>query len=274
MNTKGFHRPLLSRVSVCLRLQPIWQYKRLLWSLIVRNLKVKYQRSILGFLWTMLNPLLTSIILISVFTYIVLIPIDNYWAFLLSGFFVWNAIHQCLNDATFVLSSHANLRRSVAFSTEILIWSACFLTLFELIIELILLSIALVIFLHHGFPTSLVLLPLVVLMQIVLIVGLMYPISVAAILFHDVQHVLPIVITGLFYLTPVFYSLELIPEVIRPYCFINPFVGLIKLYRIILYEGQWPPIGLFGFVAACAVGVHLVGSFFFNRYKNVCVEIA
>ena len=86
----------------------IWSYRDLLRNLVARNLKVKYQRSVLGFLWTLLNPLLTVGVLVMVFTFVVRVQIENYWAFLLSGYFVWNFISQSLNSATFVLAEHAS----------------------------------------------------------------------------------------------------------------------------------------------------------------------
>ena len=68
----------------------LWRHRFLLHSLVKRNLRIKYQRSALGFLWTFLNPLLMVGILIAIFSVIIRIPRANYWAFILSGYFVWN----------------------------------------------------------------------------------------------------------------------------------------------------------------------------------------
>ncbi|HZN96516.1 MAG TPA: hypothetical protein VFB61_02195, partial [Gemmatimonadales bacterium] len=78
------------------RLGRLWRFRELLRSLVIRNLKVKYQRSLLGFVWTMLNPLLTVGILVLVFSHVVRIPLPDYWAFVLSGYFVWNCVLQTL----------------------------------------------------------------------------------------------------------------------------------------------------------------------------------
>jgi ABC-type polysaccharide/polyol phosphate export permease len=71
------------------RMERVWRYRELLHSLVVRNLKVKYQRSLLGFVWTLVNPLFTVAVLGVVFSQVVRIPLPHYWAFLLSGYFVW-----------------------------------------------------------------------------------------------------------------------------------------------------------------------------------------
>ena len=90
----------------------------------VRNLKVKYQRSLLGFVWTLVNPLLTVTILVVVFSHVVRIQVPHYWAFLLSGYFVWNFMLQTLNTGTYIFAEHSRLTRSVAFPSEILVFSA------------------------------------------------------------------------------------------------------------------------------------------------------
>jgi homopolymeric O-antigen transport system permease protein len=74
------------------RANQVWRFRELLRQLIIRNLKVKYQRSLLGFVWTFLNPLLTVGILVLVFSHAVRIPLVDYWAFVLSGYFVWDCV--------------------------------------------------------------------------------------------------------------------------------------------------------------------------------------
>ena len=91
--------PALPRAS---RVGQVWRYRELLRGLIVRNLKVKYQRSVLGFVWTLVNPLMTVAILVVVFSHVVRIALPHYWAFLLSGYFVWNFLLQMLSSGAYV----------------------------------------------------------------------------------------------------------------------------------------------------------------------------
>jgi ABC-type polysaccharide/polyol phosphate export permease len=267
-------KSLILNLDTYLGLRNVWQFRELFRQLVARDLKVKYQRSPLGFLWSLLNPLVTSLIIIAIFTYVLRIQMVHYWAFLLSGYFVWNFIQQGLNDATYILKDHSALRRSVAFPAEVLIWSASLSKILEFLVAITLVLVMLTLFHHHSIPSSLVLLPLIILIQIILTVGLMYPLSTASVLFYDVQHALPIVLISLFYISPVFYPVEMIPEAVRPYYFLNPFAGMLTLYQTVLYEGQWPSITLLGVVSASAFAIWLIGYAIFNRYKNICVEIA
>ena len=90
-------------------------YRGLLKNLVLRDVKVKYQRSVLGFVWTLLNPLFTVLVLWLVFSHVMRIDMPRYWAFLVSGYFVWNCMAQSLNAATRVLDEHASLSRNVVF---------------------------------------------------------------------------------------------------------------------------------------------------------------
>ncbi len=162
----------------------------------------------------------------------------------------------------------------MAFPSEILIWSAAFSRLLEFLIEISLVMIGLMVFHLQGVPSSLVLFPLLIVIQIFLIVGLMYPLSTLSVFFHDVSYALPVVLFTLFYLSPVFYPIEMIPEIVRPYSFLNPFSGILTLYHAVLYDGLWPSMFLLSSVFGSALAICLIGYAIFNRFKHTCVEIA
>jgi lipopolysaccharide transport system permease protein len=252
----------------------LWQYRGLLRSLVIRDIKVKYQRSLLGLIWTLLNPMLTVAILVGVFSYVVRIQLLHYWAFLISGFFAWNFIQRALYHSTTILRDHASLSRSVYYPPEILVLSATFSKLVEFLVEIAIVLVALVVFHHRAVPTSLALFPLIVAIQVVMAIGLMFPLAVFSVLYYDIQHALPIVITSLFYITPVFYPVEMIPEAARPYYYLNPFVGVLQLFHVVLYEGGWPSATLLAGVSVTAVVACAAGHTVFKRYKEICVEVA
>ncbi|MEO7986588.1 MAG: ABC transporter permease [Gemmatimonadales bacterium] len=240
----------------------------------VRNLKVKYQRSLLGFVWTLVNPLLTVTILVVVFSHVVRIQVPDYWAFLLSGYFVWNFMLQTLNTGTYIFTEHSRLIRSVAFPSEILVFGAAGSRLIEFCAEIALILVALTVMHHHHLPASYALLPVLILIQLLLAIGLALPIATLSVFYHDVYHALPIALTTLFYLSPVFYPARMVPEAARPFYFLNPIAGLLTLYQDVVYAGRLPdPLLLFG-TASAAVVICLVGYAIFRRYAGVFAEIA
>jgi ABC-type polysaccharide/polyol phosphate export permease len=255
------------------RLREIWRYRELLRGLVVRNLKVKYQRSLLGFVWTLVNPLLTVSILVLVFSHVVRIQVPDYWAFLLSGYFVWNFMLQTLNTGTWIFSEHSRLTRSVAFPSELLVFSAAGSRLLEFIAEISLILALLILVHHRGVPDSYVLIPVLILIQIVMAIGLALPIATLSVFYYDVYHALPIALTSLFYLSPVFYPASLVPSAFQTLYFLNPIAGLLTLYHDVVYAGQWPSGMLLAATAGQAAIVYAFGYAVFHRYAAVFAEI-
>ena len=251
----------------------VWRYRELLRGLVVRNLKVKYQRSMLGFVWTLLNPLLTIAVLTLVFTYFIKIHLPHYWAFVFSGYFVWNFMLQMISSATYVLAEHAPLRRSVAFPSEVLVFATAASRLFEFAIEMAIAVLLLIIAHHHTVPASFVLLPWLILIQVLLAIGLAMPVATLSVFYSDVQHAVPIILLMLFYLSPVFYPATLVPETLRPFYFLNPIAGLLTLFHDTLYTGVFPSVALLGGVSLAALGIAAAGYFIFYRYKRLFAEI-
>ena len=254
-------------------LREVWRYRELLRGLVVRNLKVKYQRSMLGFIWTLLNPLLTIAVLTLVFTYFIKIKVEHYWAFVFSGYFVWNFMLQMLSSATYILAEHAPLRRSVAFPSEVLVLATAASRLVEFAVEMVIAVLLLIVVQHGRIPASFVLLPWLIVIQILLAIGLAMPIATLSVFYSDVQHAMPIVLLMLFYLSPVFYPATLVPAPLRPFYFLNPIAGLLTLFHDALYSGKWPSPILLAGVSLAAIGLCALGYAIFNQYKRLFAEI-
>jgi ABC-type polysaccharide/polyol phosphate export permease len=251
----------------------LWGFRGFLGQLIVRNLRVKFQRSLLGFTWTLLNPLLTVGVLALVFSHVIRIPMPGYWAFLLSGFFAWNFTIQTLNSGTYILQEHSRLLRSVAFPPELLVIGASLSKLIEYLGALTLALLAITVFYHHGVPASTIVLPLLIGIQLVLVIGLTLPIAALSAFYHDVQHALPVALTTLFYVSPVFYPASLVPERFRSVYMLNPIADIITLFHVVVYEGRFPELGSLIGVSVTAIVVFGVGYWIFRKYAGVYAEV-
>jgi ABC-type polysaccharide/polyol phosphate export permease len=261
------------RVPRTERLRELWHFRHMLRHLVARNLKVKYKRSALGFLWTLLHPAATIVVLVAVFSTVVRLPIPHYWAFLLSGWFAWNTASQAIFSASTILTEHARLTRSVAFPKEILVLAALAARLVELAIELAL-AVVILVALHHGTPPpACLLLPVLFAAQALLLLGLMLPLAVLSTLFRDVTQGLPVFLTTLFYLSPVFYPATMVPEGLRALYFVNPFAALLTCFQRVLYDGAAPPPPLLGLALGTALVVLFAGAHVFSRYEEICGEI-
>jgi ABC-type polysaccharide/polyol phosphate export permease len=251
----------------------IWRFRELLVGLVTRDLAAKYHRSVLGFVWTLLNPLLMLVVLVAVFSHVVRIPIEGYWAFLLSGYFVWNFIIQTLNTGTYVFGEHASLLRSAAFPPSVLVLGQAIAKLLEFMLALLLVLIAIALFHHQWVPLSWVMLPILMLLQLLLVLGFTFPIATVAAFYYDVQHALPIALTTLFYVSPVFYPASMIPEPVQALYMLNPIAGLLTMYQQVVYEGLFPSLMLLGVTTAVSLFLFALGYALFDRFSAVYPEI-
>ena len=254
-------------------LPDLWRHRELLSRLVVRNLKMRYQRSVLGFVWTLLNPLATIVILVMVFHYIIRIGVAEYWAFLVSGYFAWVFLQHTVATSAGVITDHSYMTRSLAFPAEILVLSSVLARLVEYLAELTIVVVALVVFHHHGIPVSMLLLPVIIVIHVLLAIGLAMPIAAAAVFFKDVQHAVPVGLMMLGYLAPVYYPLSLVPERFRTVYLLNPVAAVLALYHEILYEGRLPSPMLLVGSAALATVVCVIGVGLFRRQRALFAEI-
>lgn len=254
-------------------LSEILRFRELLHSLVIRNLKIKYQRSVFGFVWTAINPLMMIAVLSVVFSHVVRIEMHHYLAFLVSGYFVWNFILQTLSASSFMLSEHAQLTRSVRFPMEVPVLASVAAKLIEFAIELVLVLVALICLHYSSFAWGLLFLPWLVTMQILLMLGLAMPIAAMSIFYRDIEHVLPIILTALFYVSPVFYPLSMVPEDLRRWYLLNPIAQLMTVYHRVVYEGLPPTGAQFLVLSLTAILIFTVGYWIFNRYKRDVAEV-
>lgn len=251
----------------------IWAFRQLLRALIARNLRMRYQRSALGFVWALLNPLFTVLILVTVFRLVLRIDVPGYWAFLISGYFPWVFVMHTLGQSATLIRDHSYMTRSIAFPSEILVISVVASRAFEFVVELVLVGGAIAIFYHHGVPASFLALPLIVVLHLLLTLGIALPLSALSVFFHDVQHALPVALTLLGFISPVYYPLSLVPEGLRWLFRLNPFANVLTLYHAVLHEGRFPTAGELGLAAAAALLSVTIGALLFRWKRPFFAEI-
>lgn len=197
------------------QLRELVRYKDLLKQLVVRDLKVRYKNSILGFFWSLANPIVQVITITIVVKYIMRLEIPNYSAYLLVGYLPWVFFQMALMDSSQVILMHRDLLRKVYFPREVLPLSVVVANLVHFLLALVVFFAYLVIYVHfylHGVGIMLTTLWLPVLMalQFLLVVGLTYFISCMNVFYEDTKYVLGVLLNVFFYLTPVMYPAEMV----------------------------------------------------------------
>ena len=244
----------------------IYRFRYFLRNMVVRDLKVRYKGSALGFLWSLMNPLLMMLVLSLVFSVAFKISMPHYPIFLLCGLLPWNFFAVSVSNATGSVVGQAGLLKKVAFPREILPLASILANLVHFGIGLLILFIFLIAFkIPLGLPA--LALPLVILLQVVFVLGFSLILSALNVFYRDVQQVLEVLLLIWFYLTPVFYSLSMIPGRFHRFYLLNPMASLVTMYRALLFENGWPSAKVIFAAAAISLLALLVGHFVFRRYQ-------
>ena len=262
--------------------------RELMANLTLRELRAKYKRSLLGWAWSLLNPLATMLIFTLVFRFFLKIQaprggpsgLKNFAFYLMCGLLAWNYLVAGVMGAIGTLIGNANLVKKTYFPRELLVGSLVASCVVSFLIEIGLLSVALLLFGNVVLPYLPVALLLVVLLTL-FVTGLGLAFSVLNVFFRDVQHLVNILFQVWFYLTPIVYPIDLVPEraVIfgrdlpaRAILELNPMVGFVESFRDLLYDLRMPPLGTLVFLTVTSVAVFAAGLSLFGRMEGRLAE--
>ncbi len=242
-------------------LKDIYRYRFALRNFVVNTLRTRYRKSVLGFLWSLLNPLFFMIVLAVVFSTVFKQDFKQFSILVFSGMIPWLYISACINGGTQSLINAEGFLKKIyvpklVFPTMIVAVET--VNFFFSIISLYLLALVL------GFQVvwTLVFLPLVILITFIFNLGLAMIVSVFTIFFRDLTHIIAVILQALFYMLPIVYSVETFPPEMRGIFYYNPFYYFIVLFRKVIYGtpamtlADWLiPIGLalFSFIVGMAI---------------------
>jgi lipopolysaccharide transport system permease protein len=255
-----------------LQLKELYRYRGLIWNLVVRELKARYRGSMLGFMWSFLNPLLLMSVYSLVFSIYLRFGMENYVVFVLSGLLPWLWFSSSLLEASSSILAGGNLIKKVLFPAEVLPLVVVLSNFINFLLSIPILMLFVIGF-KRPIGLALLTLPIVIVIQMFFTVGLAFMFSALCVHYRDVQHVLANFLTLWFFLTPVVYPLSNIP---KHYQFIvvnfNPVAPLVLAYQGIFYDGRLPNFLQLSGIAAMAVVIYLLGSTVFERYRGIFAE--
>lgn len=260
------------------RFQELLRYRDLIRNLVVSELKARYKNSVLGFVWSLLNPLAMMMVFTVVFG--VLWPnhdIRNYPIFLLCGLLPWNTFAASITGSMTSVVAQSNLIKKVYFPREVLPIASVLAQLVNFLLALLVLFAALLVF-RANFSPWLWTLPLIILIQTCFTLGIGLILSTLHVFYRDTLMVMEVVMLAWFFLTPVFYSVRQLPatytllgvelDVHRLLYILNPMASIINVYRDLLYYGYRTDPDFFIRTTLTALLVLLLGYWFFARYSD------
>jgi ABC-2 type transport system permease protein len=232
-------RLLTARRGSLTRTADIWRYRELLVGLVRKELKVKYKNSVLGFLWSMLNPALTLVVFYFVFQIVLPNGIPFFAIYLLSGVLVWNLVSASLPAATASVVSNASLVKKVSFPREILPLASIGAGLVHFFLQALVLIGALVIFRYPVGPTYVALLPVALAVLLLFLGALGILLAAINVYMRDTQHFVELSLLAWFWGTPIVYQYRLVADRLEDRAwliFLNPITAITVTFQRAIYN--------------------------------------
>lgn len=253
-------------------LKEIYDYREMIFNLVKKDLRGRYKNSVLGFLWTFINPLCQIIVYTIVFSTIMQTGIDKFYLFLTVAMIPWVFFSTSLTGGSMSVVSQQDLVKKIYFPRQVLPISyvtSCFVNmLFCFVI------VFLVIFVSGNGVNfkALLFLPIVMLVEYILALGFAMIVSACTVYLRDLEHIMGVIMMAWIYMTPIMYSIDIIPDGLLPIFYLNPMTSVVLAYREILYYKQIPDLS--NLAGATIVGICslVIGSIIFEKLQKNFVE--
>lgn len=257
-----------------LDVKEIWEFRDLLTTLGLRDVKLRYRQTALGAAWVLLQPLLAAGIFSVVFGRIAKLPSDGvpYFVFAYAGLLGWNAFSSTLTKASGCLVANSGLISKIFFPRLILPLSTVFSSLIDFGVALVMMAVLLI---AYGIAPGigLLLLPVWLFLILLLAMGIGLYTAALTVSYRDVQYILPVITQFLLYASPIAYALSAVPQNLRTIYFLNPLSGLLEGFRWSLLNRGHLEIGTVVYSAVVSFTVFLMGAYSFKKMERKFADV-
>lgn len=239
------------------------KYKYLLKNLIMKDIKLKYRRSILGILWSVLNPLLMMIVISAVFSNIFKFSVANFPIYYLTGSTLFNMLSETTSSAMMSILGASSLIKKVYIPKYIFPLEKCLFGFVNFLFSMIAVAIMYVIL---GYPVywTVLLFPIPVFYTLVFAIGISMILSTLSVFFRDIIHLYSVLLTAWTYFTPIVYPQEILSDKIKDIMSLNPMFHYVQYFRDVMMYNTVPGFGENLTCASIAVGALIIGLLFFK----------
>lgn len=244
--------------------------RELIWALAMKELRVRYKRSVLGFIWALLNPLMMMVILTLVFSRILRFPIPHYEIFLISALLPWTFFSQSMGYSMESIVSNGELLKKVKVAKSVFPVAAILSNVINFLLSLGPLVLILLV-MEFPFHWTWVYLPVPLLGLVLFTLGCGFFFATANVFFRDVSHIVQILLAGWFYLSPVMYPLSFLPEEYQRFFRFNPMLYFLNQFRLAIYDGQLPELKAVLLCLGIGLVTLILGYAYFRRSEDALV---
>jgi ABC-2 type transport system permease protein len=255
------------RIRIIDEIRELLRYRDLVRNLVRRNVTARYKRSVLGVLWTLLDPFFTMIIMAVVFNALLAQTIPGYPVFIFAGVIIWNFFAQSSTQAMVDFVYSGSLIVQVYMPKTVFAFSAIGTGLVNLGLACIPL-LAIMIFLHRPITTALMFLPIAVLLASMFTLGVGLLVSALAVFFADMINIYSLTLRLGMYLSGIFFSIEALPDGLRNVIALLPTFQMVEIFRYPVYYGELPPVTSVLYLSGWTIAMLGAGLFTFTRLSD------
>jgi lipopolysaccharide transport system permease protein len=244
----------------------LYAYRQLIWQLAWSEFKLRYKNSILGYFWSLLEPLLMLTVLYYVFSHLMKMQIENYQLFLLLGIIIWNFLSRATSIGMNSIVGKPSLIKKIYFPRDIFVISSCITALLMSVFESIVFIIYMIYF-KVSISVYIVEAPIILICLLILSIGLSLALAALNVLYRDVQFIWAVFLQAGYFATPIMYAVDIFPENLREIVLLNPVARVIVASRqTIIYSAPAQTNDLI-FMGIASIVFLFIGYFIFNRIE-------
>jgi len=249
----------------------LYKFRAVIFNMVGQELRIRYHRSVLGFLWSLVNPIMMMASLTLVFSRVLMRDSDpkDYALYLFAGMLPWSMFQVAVSESAFCIIQNENLIRKIYVPKLIFPLTRLLISLVTLVLSMAAMFLMLVP-LGAQFSWAMLLLPVVMLLFAMFAFGLGLIVAVGNTFFRDCSHLVGVFLQAWYFATPVIYKLTLIPESVRWKFWLNPAYPFIRMFQVIIHDKNqhWPDLATFGLACGLAISVLAVGYAVFKPYED------
>lgn len=254
--------------SIIKQLKETFKFRYVIYNYVYSSLKQKYRRSVLGFLWSVVAPLLNNLIIGVVFYYLMRFDMPNYIVYLFSGILIYNLLSTIIMQSPYIMINNEGFIKKIYVPKLVFVMEVIFLEVINFFLIMLSLIILGIIFNKLSFSVHYIYIPISIILSVLFVSGIAIIISIMAVYFRDMIHIVPVVMQAVFFLTPILYPLSVVPPRMQKIIKLNPLYYYVEIFRMPIFSNQFPSYKYLIFCVIMSLLMFFSGLFILNKYNN------
>jgi len=252
-------------------IKELYDYRNLIWVLAWVEFKQRYKNSVLGYFWSLLEPLLMLSVLYIIFSNLMKVQVEHYQLFLLQGIIMWNFFSRATSMGLMAIIGKPHLVQKVYFPRDILVISGCTTALLMSIFESVV-FIGFMLFFQIPLSVNIIVLPVIIFLFFIIALGASMALAALNVYYRDIQYIWALVLQVGFFATPILYPLTVFPPLLFRVLSYNPIAQILYLARDVTLYSKVPNLASFSYAVVISIVILGIGYTIFSRLEPKFAE--